>query len=520
MDYTYADDSLTLHTDMYQINMMQTYWELGRADLHAVFECYFREMPFNHGYAIFAGLERLVNYLENLTFTESDIAYLREVEEYPEDFLTYLANFEFKCTVRSALEGDLVFNNEPLIQIEGPLAQCQLVETALLPVIRRAEMLAELMRFRHGIAIAGTHGKTTTTAMVSSIYAEAGLDPTFVNGGLVKAAGVHARLGHSRYLIAEADESDASFLHLQPMVAIVTNIEADHMDTYHGDFENLKQTFINFLHNLPFYGRAVMCVDDPVIRELLPRVGRQTTTYGFSDDADVRVEDYQQIGPQGHFTLLRQGMADLRVTLNAPGRHNALNAAAAVAVATEEGIEDDAILRALESFQGTGRRFDFLGEFPLEPVNGKTGTAMLVDDYGHHPTEVDATIKAARAGWPDKNLVMLFQPHRFTRTRDLYDDFANVLTQVDALLMLDVYAAGEAAIPGADSRSLCRTIRGRGKIDPILVSDPAQVADMLAPVLTGNDLILVQGAGNIGKIARSLAEIKLKPQNPEEEQHG
>ena len=345
---------------------------------------------------------------------------------------------------------------------------------ARIPVIRRAEMLAELMRFRHGIAIAGTHGKTTTTAMVSSIYAEAGLDPTFVNGGLVKAAGVHARLGHGRYLIAEADESDASFLHLQPMVAIVTNIEADHMDTYQGDFENLKQTFINFLHNLPFYGRAVMCVDDPVIRELLPRVGRQTTSYGFSEDADVRVE---------------------------------------------EGIDDEAILRALESFQGTGRRFDFLGEFPLEPVNGKSGTAMLVDDYGHHPTEVDATIKAARAGWPDKNLVMLFQPHRFTRTRDLYDDFANVLTQVDTLLMLEVYPAGEAPIPGADSRSLCRTIRGRGKIDPILVPDPARVAEMLAPVLTGNDLILVQGAGNIGKIARSLAEIKLKPQTPEEEQH-
>ncbi|MGS6554720.1 UDP-N-acetylmuramate--L-alanine ligase, partial [Escherichia coli] len=336
--------------------------------------------------------------------------------------------------------------------------------------------------FRHGIAIAGTHGKTTTTAMVSSIYAEAGLDPTFVNGGLVKAAGVHARLGHGRYLIAEADESDASFLHLQPMVAIVTNIEADHMDTYQGDFENLKQTFINFLHNLPFYGRAVMCVDDPVIRELLPRVGRQTTTYGFSEDADVRVEDYQQIGPQGHFTLLRQDKEPMRVTLNAPGRHNALNAAAAVAVATEEGIDDEAILRALESFQGTGRRFDFLGEFPLEPVNGKSGTAMLVDDYGHHPTEVDATIKAARAGWPDKNLVMLFQPHRFTRTRDLYDDFANVLTQVDTLLMLEVYPAGEAPIPGADSRSLCRTIRGRGKIDPILVPDPARVAEMLAPV--------------------------------------
>lgn len=383
---------------------------------------------------------------------------------------------------------------------------------ARIPVIRRAEMLAELMRFRHGIAIAGTHGKTTTTAMVSSIYAEAGLDPTFVNGGLVKAAGVHARLGHSRYLIAEADESDASFLHLQPMVAIVTNIEADHMDTYHGDFENLKQTFINFLHNLPFYGRAVMCVDDPVIRELLPRVGRQITTYGFSDDADVRVEDYRQVGAQGHFRLVRQDKAILQVTLNAPGRHNALNAAAAVAVATEEGIDDRAILRALESFQGTGRRFDFLGEFPLAEVNGKPGSAMLIDDYGHHPTEVDATIKAARAGWPDKNLVMVFQPHRYTRTRDLYDDFANVLTQVDALLMLDVYPAGEAPIPGADSRSLCRTIRGRGKVDPILVPDSTQAAEMLASVLTGNDLVLVQGAGNIGKIARHLAEIKLIPQ--------
>lgn len=389
-----------------------------------------------------------------------------------------------------------------------------------IPVIRRAEMLAELMRYRYGIAIAGTHGKTTTTAMVSSIYAEAGLDPTFVNGGLVKSAGTHARLGHSRYLIAEADESDASFLHLQPMVAVVTNIEADHMDTYQGDFENLKQTFINFLHNLPFYGRAVMCVDDNVIRELLARVGRQITTYGFSDDADVRIEDYRQTGAQSFFTLARHDKPQLRVRLNAPGRHNALNAAAAVAVATEENIDDAAILRALESFQGTGRRFDFLGEYPLEPVNGKSGSAMLVDDYGHHPTEVDATIKAARAGWSEKNLVMIFQPHRYTRTRDLYDDFANVLTQVDALLMLDVYAAGETPIPGADSRSLCRTIRGRGKVDPILVPDAETVAEMLAPVLTGNDLILVQGAGNVGKIAKKLAETKLQTQTQGEDRNG
>jgi UDP-N-acetylmuramate--alanine ligase len=356
--------------------------------------------------------------------------------------------------------------------------------------------------------------------MVSSIYAEAGLDPTFVNGGLVKAAGTHARLGSSRYLIAEADESDASFLHLQPMVAIVTNIEADHMDTYHGDFENLKQTFINFLHNLPFYGRAVMCLDDPVVRELLPRVGRHITTYGFSEDADVRVESYRQVGHQGHFTLSRQDKRLLAVTLNAPGRHNALNAAAAVAVATEEGIADEAILRALAGFQGTGRRFDVLGDFSLAAVNGKPGSAMLVDDYGHHPTEVDATIKAARAGWPNKRLVMIFQPHRFTRTRDLYDDFAHVLSQVDVLLMLDVYPAGEAPIPGADSRSLCRTIRNRGKLDPILIADAEIVPETLAQLLQGDDLILVQGAGNVGKIARKLAELKLQPQNKEEGYHG
>ena len=382
---------------------------------------------------------------------------------------------------------------------------------ARIPVIRRAEMLAELMRYRHGVAIAGTHGKTTTTAMISNIYAQAGLDPTFVNGGLVKSAGTHARLGCSRYLIAEADESDASFLHLQPMVAVVTNIEADHMDTYHGNFDNLKETFITFLHNLPFYGRAVMCIDDDVIRSIIPKVGLYITTYGFSEDADVRITHYEQKGAQGFFTISREDMPDLDVVLNAPGRHNALNATAAVAVATEEGIADEHILAALLNFQGTGRRFDFLGNFSLEHVNGQEGEVMLVDDYGHHPTEVDATIKAARAGWPDKRLVMLFQPHRYTRTRDLYEDFATVLNQVDILLLTDVYAAGEAPIPGADSRSLCRTIRQRGKLDPIWVSDVENISSILAGVLTDNDLVLVQGAGNIGKIARRLAETKLQP---------
>lgn len=386
---------------------------------------------------------------------------------------------------------------------------------ARIPVIRRAEMLAELMRFRHGIAVAGTHGKTTTTAMVANIYAEAGLDPTFVNGGLVKSAGTHARLGNSHFLIAEADESDASFLHLQPMVSIVTNIEADHMDTYQGDFENVKKVFIRFLHNLPFYGHAVMCIDDDVIRELLPKIGRQITTYGFSDDADVRIADYRQEGAQGFFTVYRKEKQPLDIMLNAPGRHNALNATAAISVATEEGICDEAIVRALAGFQGTGRRFDFLGNF-AQPDGGNV---MLVDDYGHHPSEVDVTIKAARAGWEDRRLVMIFQPHRYTRTRDLYDDFARVLSQVDVLLMLDVYPAGEAAIPGADSRSLCRTIRSRGKLDPILVSDIDTLPQILADTLRSGDLLLTQGAGNIGKIARQLAEQKLKAPKTDEGSH-
>ena len=373
-----------------------------------------------------------------------------------------------------------------------------------IPVVRRAEMLAELMRFRHGIAVAGTHGKTTTTALVTQIYFEAGLDPTFVNGGLVKSAGTNARLGSSRYLIAEADESDASFLHLQPMVSIVTNIETDHMDTYGGDFEILKQTFIEFLHNLPFYGQAIVCIDDPVVRELIPRISRQVITYGFSEDADVRIVNYHQTGQQGNFTVMRQGRADLDITLNIPGKHNALNASAAIAVATEDDIADQAIIRALVSTQGTGRRFDHLGEFDTG-----NGHAMLVDDYGHHPSEVDVTIQAARSGWPDKRLVMIFQPHRYSRTRDLYDDFANVLEKVDVLVMLDVYAAGEKPIAGADGRSLCRTIRSRGKIDPIFVPDINKLPSTLANLLENNDLILTQGAGDVGKVAKKLADFEL-----------
>lgn len=375
---------------------------------------------------------------------------------------------------------------------------------ARIPVVRRAEMLAEIMRYRHGIAVAGTHGKTTTTALTTLIYQHAGLDPTFVNGGLVKSAGTNARLGCSRYLIAEADESDASFLYLQPMVAIITNIEADHMDTYGGDFENLKKTFVDFLHKLPFYGQAVVCIDDPVVRELIPRISRQVVTYGFSADADVCVKGYRQEGHKGIFTISRSNKEDLLIQLNIPGQHNALNAAAAVAVATEDGVEDSAILSALAGFEGTGRRFDQLGEFAIDD-----GHVLLVDDYGHHPSEVNVTIQAARAGWADHRLVMVFQPHRYSRTRDLYDDFANVLEQVDVLILLDVYPAGESPIAGADGRSLCRTIRARGKIDPIFVPNVNALPSALSAVMKPNDLILTQGAGDIGKLAKQLAALKL-----------
>ena len=374
-------------------------------------------------------------------------------------------------------------------------------KAARIPVIQRAQMLAEIMRFRHGIAVAGTHGKTTTTAMISMIYTEAKLDPTFVNGGLVKSAGKNAHLGASRYLIAEADESDASFLHLQPMVSVVTNIEPDHMDTYGGDFEKMKATYVKFLRNLPFYGLAVMCADDETVMEIAPQVGRQVMTYGFSEKADYRIEDYQQTGFQGHYTVVCPTGERIEVLLNVPGKHNALNATAALAVAKEEGIENEAILAALADFQGAGRRFDQLGSF-IRP-NGKV---MLVDDYGHHPTEVDVTIKAARQGWEGKRVVMVFQPHRYSRTRDLFDDFVQVLSQVDALVMLEVYAAGEAPIVGADSKSLCRSIRNLGKVDPILVSDTEQLGDVLDQIIQDGDFILAQGAGSVSRISRGLAE--------------
>ena len=376
-----------------------------------------------------------------------------------------------------------------------------------IPVVRRAEMLAELMRYRHGIAIAGTHGKTTTTSMITAILAEDGRDPTFVVGGRVNSVGTNAKLGGSRYLVAEADESDASFLHLQPMVSVVTNIEADHMETYGFDFEVMKKTYIEFLHNLPFYGLAVMCIDDQTIRDLLVDVARPMLTYGFSEEAGYKIHSLEADRRHSQFVIDRpDGKASLSIKLNIPGRHNALNAAAAVAVGTDEGISDQAIIAGLEKFSGVGRRFEIIGDYP---VTG--GDAMLVDDYGHHPTEVKATIDAVRDGWPDKRLVMVFQPHRYSRTRDLYEDFVRVLAQVDVLLVLDVYPAGEEPIVGAGSKNLCGSIRQRGGIDPIYAEHIEDVPNLLAELVCGNDLVLTQGAGSVSKLVAMLADSQLRP---------
>lgn len=418
-----------------------------------------------------------------------------------------------KTTQRLEQFGATVFIGHRAENIEG--ANVVVVSTAIdhenpeisaarelrLPIVRRAEMLAELMRYRHGIAIAGTHGKTTTTSLLASILGEAGFDPTFVIGGLLNSAGTNAKLGASRYFVAEADESDASFLHLQPMASVVTNIDADHMDTYGGSFANLKQAFVEFLHNLPFYGLAVLCGDDPVIQEILPEVARPTITYGFQEGNDVRAVNIHQDGLQTHFTVLRANHEPLPVTLNLPGLHNVQNALAAIAVATDEKASDSAIVHALANFQGVGRRFQQMGDFSLDE-----GSVRLVDDYGHHPREVDATIKAARQSFPERRLVMLFQPHRYSRTRDCFEDFVHVLSTVDALLLLDVYSAGEKPIAGADGRTLARSIRTRGTVDPVFVEDPNELGDLLKNMLRPGDVLLTQGAGNVGAIAQELAQ--------------
>jgi UDP-N-acetylmuramate--alanine ligase len=384
----------------------------------------------------------------------------------------------------------------------------------LMPVVSRAEMLAELMRFRYSIAVAGTHGKTTTTSLVASILAEGGLDPTFVIGGRLKSADANARLGQGDYLVAEADESDASFVHLKPMLAVVTNIDADHMSTYDGDIEKLKSGFIEFLHNLPFYGLAVVCADDAGVNDILTDIGRSVTTYGTHEDADIRAVNIEFKENTTEFDVIRSSKAEeslgdtqsvyqfLRVKLRLPGIHNVRNSLAAIAVADELQIGDQAVVAALEKFEGIDRRFQILGD-----VQVPKGTVTIIDDYGHHPTEVAATLAAAKSGYPDRRVVLVFQPHRYTRTRDLMDDFATVLSGADALVLLDVYAAGEAPIAGADGRSMARAIRTRGAVEPVFVESMEDLAHVLEGVLEDGDLVLTMGAGDISAYAHSLPEL-------------
>jgi UDP-N-acetylmuramate--alanine ligase len=371
-----------------------------------------------------------------------------------------------------------------------------------IPLVPRAEMLAELMRFRHGIAVAGTHGKTTTTSLVATALAEGGLDPTYVIGGQLTSSASNARLGSGAYLVAEADESDASFLYLQPMIAVVTNIDADHLETYQGDFARLTETFAEFLRHLPFYGLAVLCVDNPQVQRLLPQVGRPVLTYGIDQPADVHASRIVSDGPRTRFDVtLPDGVRLADLVLNLPGRHNVSNALAAIAVAWELGVTPEALRAALERFEGIGRRLQRMGE-----VSRPGGDVLLIDDYGHHPTEIEATFAAVRGAWPERRLVVAFQPHRYTRTRDLFDDFARVLSDADVLLVAEVYPAGEEVIAGADARSLCRAIRARGRIDPVFVSEVHALHEALDDVIVAGDVVLTLGAGNIGAVARELPQ--------------
>lgn len=376
-----------------------------------------------------------------------------------------------------------------------------------IPVVPRALMLAELMRFKQGIAIAGAHGKTTTTSLVTSVLAEAGLDPTFVIGGKLNSAGANAKLGHGDYIVVEADESDASFLNLLPVMAVVTNIDADHMETYGHDFGRLKQAFVDFLHRMPFYGRAILCIDSPAIREILPQVARPVTTYGFAEDAQVRAVNVRAESGRMCFTVKRQlgehVYPDLDVVLSLPGEHNVLNALSAVVVAMELEISDEALLRALLGFKGVGRRFQRYGELPA--ANG--GSFTVIDDYGHHPVEMAATLAAARGAFPGQRLVLAFQPHRYSRTRDCFEDFVKVIGGADSVLLTEVYAAGESPIVAADGRSLARALRVAGKVEPVFVEDINELPAALAANALDGDVLLCMGAGSIGAVPGKLVEM-------------
>ncbi|MFE8646013.1 UDP-N-acetylmuramate--L-alanine ligase [Sphingomonas sp. NCPPB 2930] len=379
-----------------------------------------------------------------------------------------------------------------------------------IPVVPRALMLAELMRLKQGIAIAGTHGKTTTTSLVTSVLAEAGLDPTFVIGGRLNSAGANAKLGSGDYIVVEADESDASFLNLLPVMAVVTNIDADHMETYGHDFSRLKGAFVDFLHRMPFYGTAVLCIDNPAVREILPQVTCPVTSYGFSEDAQVRALNVRAVAGKMHFTVQRRNgvvLPDLEVVLNLAGEHNVLNALSAIAIAVELNIPDAAVVAALAHFKGVGRRFQPYGDWPVDAAHGG-GRFTVIDDYGHHPVEMAATLAAARGAFPGRRLVLAFQPHRYSRTRDCFDDFVQVIGQfADAVLLTEVYAAGEAPIVAADSRSLARALRVAGKVEPLFVADVADLPQAIRDNARGGDVVLCMGAGSIGAVPGRLVDL-------------
>ncbi len=400
---------------------------------------------------------------------------------------------------RNVQDSDVIVTSSA-ISAENP--ELAAANEARIPVVRRAEMLGELMRYRHGIAVAGTHGKTTTTSLIASVFREAALDPTFVIGGLLNSAASNAQLGASRYMIAEADESDASFLHLQPMISVLTNVDKDHLANYEGSFEKLKSAFVEFVHNLPFYGLVVACIDDPVVKSLLPRLQRPVLTYGFDETAAFRAEIRQQKGLVSRFVVYRgEHGNDLEVTLNMPGRVNILNALAAIAIATDEGIEDEKIVAGLENFEGVSRRFQVHGNFKIDD-----GTFQLVDDYGHHPNEVRAMIEAVRKGWPDSRLVMVYQPHRYTRTMELFDQFVDVLGQVDQLLLLETYAAGEEPIVGAAGSDLYQQLKLRTETPVAFVQTIQDVPDVLESMVQPGDLVMTQGAGETAILAKNLTE--------------
>ena len=421
---------------------------------------------------------------------------------------------ESRATGRLRELGVRVFTGHDATNIKG--ADVLVVSTAVpdsnpeviaarelrIPVVPRAQMLAELMRFKRGIAVAGTHGKTTTTSLTASLLAEAGLDPTFVIGGVVNSWGSNARLGQGEYLLAEADESDGSFLLLQPIIALVTNIDRDHLESYENSFENLKKAFVEFLHHLPFYGAAILCIDDPEVRALIPQMSRAVVTFGLSESADIRATDIRQNGRDMSFNVhLPYPSKPVEVSINLPGLHNVRNALGAIAIAWEIGIEIDSVVDCLREFKGVGRRFAEVGE--LQFGNGRV---RVIEDYGHHPSELEATIAAARNGWPENRIVAVFQPHRYTRTANLFDEFSRVLSEADIVVLTDVYSAGEAGIEGVDSAALCKSIRVRRKVDPILVHDVEELTTSLPPLLRDGDLVLLMGAGSIEQVAHELRD--------------